>query len=87
MLSWIGPISDIAAGLRPGVGNNKGAVSAVHHVHDVAGFGEIGRLLDGEKGRSGRGSAVRIFSCRAHVVGGGERRRHVAKQSSKRKDR
>ena len=66
---------------------NEGAVSAVHHVHNVAGFGKVGRLLYSEEGRSGRGSAVRISSRRAHVVGGGERRWHVAKQGGKRKDR
>lgn len=83
MLSWIGSISDVAASLRPRVRNNERAVSAVHHVHDVAGFGQVGRLLNSEEGRSGRGSAVRIFSRRAHVVGRGERRWHVTEQGKR----
>src|SRR5215469_6757844 len=87
MLAWVGPVSDVAPGLRPRVRNSEGTVSPVHHVHGVAGFREVGRFLDGEEGRSGRGSAVRIASLRAHVVGGGERKWHVAKQRSKRKDR
>ena len=87
MLSWIGPISDVATALRPRARNYEGAVGAVHHVHDVAGFGKAGRLLNGEEGRGGRSSAVRIASRPAHIVAGGERRWHVAKQGSKRKDR
>src|SRR5690349_1182185 len=87
MLSWIGPISDVTTALRPRVRNSEGTVGTFHHIHDVAGFGKVGRLHDGEEGRGGRGSDVRIFSRRAHVVGGRERRSHVAKQGSKRKDR
>src|SRR6516162_10092959 len=86
MLSRIGLISDVATTLRPRVRNHEGAVGAVHHVHDVAGFGKVGRLLNGEEGRSGRGSAVRVFSRRAHVVAGGACRWRVTKQG-KRKDR
>src|SRR5689334_20900553 len=87
MLSRIGSISDVATALRPRVRNSEGAVGPVHYAHGVAGFGEVGRLLDGKEGRSARGSAVRIASRHAHVVGGGERRWHVAKQGSKSKDR
>src|SRR5690242_4862838 len=87
MLSRIGLISYIAAALRPRVRNNEGAVGAVHHVYNVARFGEVGRLLDGEEGRSARRSTVRIFPGRAHVVGGGERGWHLGKQGSKRNNR
>src|SRR5690242_9537351 len=87
MLSGIGLISDVATALGARVRNSEGAVVPVHYAHGVAGFVEVGRFLDGEEGRSARGSAVRIASGLAHVVGGGERRWHVAKQGSKRKDR
>ena len=53
MVSWIGPISDVATALRPRVRNYERAVGTIHHVHDVAGFGKVGRLRDGEEGRSG----------------------------------
>ena len=70
--------------MQPRLRNYEWAVGAVHHVHNVAGFGKVSRLLYSKEGRSGRGSAVRISSRRAHVVSGGKRRCHVAKQGTKR---